>query len=294
VQPGGIVSGSGIYVLSSAEKAALELSPEEEVYVRPLVFSQAIDRFHLASADDAYLLYIRDDLDLSRVPHLAAYLQRFRPILERRAEIARNAQRRSWYALTWPREPSVFEQPKLLSPYRAESNTFCYDESGVYVLKGTTLLTAKDGVRENLKYFLALLNSRVLDFWFHFKDKRKGKIREYFYKPLLSVPLRRIDFDRPDEVALHDRLVELVDDMIAAQRELAEYSRYFLEERLTRLRESDPLPPLSRQRVAAEIQATVSDLRQRMARTQTETDRIVSDLYGLGEEDLSIIARELG
>jgi hypothetical protein len=31
-----------------------------------------------------------------------------------------------------------------------------------------------------------------------------------------------------------------------------------------------------------------------MARTQTETDRIVSDLYGLGEEDLSIIARELG
>jgi hypothetical protein len=211
----------------------------------------------------------------------------------------------------------------------------------------------------------------------------------------LSVPLHRIDFDCPDEVALHDQLVALVDDMIAAQRELAGYSRYYLGERLTRLRESDPLPPLSRQRVAAglppgqqrglryvvtekmvktgpggefvikaanvvkalpfggkkqvlvtardgsvleltgpaelmpfvaealegwpgrpwaeareqvivprnldvlqdqikEIQAAVSDLRQRLSRAQDEMDRIVSDLYGLGEEDLSVIARELG
>ena len=91
-----------------------------------------------------------------------------------------------------------------------------YDAGGLYV-KDAMLLLPSDR-RHSLKYFLGIINSRLMNYFY----------QEFFItidvlkNALLSLPIRRIDFDDDDDKARHNIVVIKVDAMLAAQKALAD------------------------------------------------------------------------
>jgi len=77
-----------------------------------------------------------------------------------------------------------------------------------------------------------------------YRSKGKGYAREYVGTPLSQIPIRRINFDDRREVKIHDRLVELVSNIIEMKKTLVTYNEFFPGARLTRLQDSDPLPEI--------------------------------------------------
>jgi hypothetical protein len=114
-------------------------------------------------------------------------------------------------------------------------------------------INSRKETRESLRYVLALLNSRVLDFWCFYQLKPKGNVREYFPTPLSRIPIRRIDFDNSEEVKAHNSLVKLVNSIIADKTELAKYNRFFRGARLTRLRDDEPIPEIGKSKIVESL-----------------------------------------
>ncbi len=66
--------------------------------------------------------------------------------------------------------------------------------------------------RINLKYLLGLLNSNLVAFWLRHKGKMQGNNFQVDKEPLLQIPLIKTD-----NQTLHNEIVKLVEQMLAAQ-----------------------------------------------------------------------------
>ncbi len=88
-------------------------------------------------------------------------------------------------------------------------------------INSMVIFGAQDGI--SLKYLLALVNSRLISFWFQKTfDKLQRKIFPQFkVNELARFPIRKIDFDKSADRTQHDRMVALVEQMLAAKKQLA-------------------------------------------------------------------------
>ena len=61
----------------------------------------------------------------------------------------------------------------------------------------------------NLKYILALLNSKLYYFWLYYKGKRKGENLELTQTPLSEIPIKDISLKEQEVfINLVDRIIE--------------------------------------------------------------------------------------
>ena len=114
----------------------------------------------------------------------------------------------------------------------------------------------------NLKYILACINSRLLDFFYETLNPEKGEaLAEVKKENVEKLLIRAIDFKKSSEKAIHDKLVSLVDRMLDLHKK------------------KNPMPPSAeREKVEREI-----------AVTDEKIDEIVYGLYGITEEERKII-----
>ena len=168
-----------------------------------------IQAFHLRDSGKL-LLYVEEAADFGRLPEpVRAHLRSFEDQLRARA-----AHRRGdcqWWRYAWPLHREYVAAPRILCPYLAGSNRFALDREARFLgLTDTTVLYRGDH-REALEYFLGILNSRMMTVRVRYLAKFKGNDTwEYFDNVVSRLPLRRIDFDDPDEVAAHDAIVSTV------------------------------------------------------------------------------------
>ncbi|MDE2635695.1 MAG: restriction endonuclease subunit R, partial [Chloroflexota bacterium] len=110
-------------------------------------------------------------------------------------------------------------------------------------------------------YLYGLLNSKVLDFVMHqISSTKQGGYFEYKPMYLAQLPIRTIDFDNPADVAMHDKMVELVDEMLKRHKQL---------------------PSLTGEgrKIAERVIETVDG----------EIDALVYRLYGLSADEVAIV-----
>jgi hypothetical protein len=131
-----------------------------------------------------------------------------------------------------------------------------YDPGGLYVKDAMMLLNNKAD-QHSLKFLLALINSRLLNFYY----------RGFFVtidvlkNAILNLPIRTIDFTDPADAARHARLVELVQRMLDLH-----------------------------QRLAAEANPQMKTVLQRQIdMTDRQIDRLVYELYELTDEEIAIV-----
>ncbi|MEM6749648.1 MAG: DNA methyltransferase [Planctomycetota bacterium] len=213
------------------------------------------------------LLYVEDVENFDDLPApVRAHLQAHEAELKKRAAYQREDC--DWWRYTWPLHAEHHARPKLYCPYLAKTNRFALDANRRYLgLTDTTVLFDHDQ-SEALLYYLGLLNARALTFRFRYIGKLKsGGILEYFWNSVSRLPIRRIDFSDPDDVARHDRMVALVQAMLDLNRQLHGDG------------ETGALSPGPKRRA----------IEGQIASTDRQIDQLVYELYGLTEEEIAVV-----
>ena len=135
-------------------------------------------------------------------------------------------------------KPSLTSKEKIVVPYRAEKNRFAYDNEQYFNDGGDIRAIVINDGRVHIKYVLSLLNSKLVDWFYGFIGKPKGKVREYFNKPLSLIPIKKISLtDQQPFIALVEQILSAkaanpAADTSALEREIDQivYELYGLTE----------------------------------------------------------------
>jgi len=111
--------------------------------------------------------------------------------------------------------------PKVLLRKTGNSIIATFDNSGIFPEQSLYFLFGGKTPME-FKYLLGVINSKLLN-WFFKKSclTNEKSIAQVKTVDLVKLPIRVIDFGQPADKAKHDRMVELVEQMLAARKQLA-------------------------------------------------------------------------
>jgi hypothetical protein len=119
-----------------------------------------------------------------------------------------------WYAYGRNQNLDMVGVPRLLTRDIVETTAFAPDPTGKYVFVSGYGITYKN-TPIHPSYFLALLNSKLLDFVFR---KISTPLRGGFYRTfpqfIGQFPIHLIRFNKKEERKLHNELVELAEVML--------------------------------------------------------------------------------
>jgi hypothetical protein len=104
-----------------------------------------------------------------------------------------------------------YHSPKLYCSRRAFNNTFCYDEGFDYLGFSNMTVVFETNQKYSIKYILALLNSRLLNFRYKSIGKQTGGGSfEYFPNGVGKLPIPEISLDAQQPfIALADTMLSL-------------------------------------------------------------------------------------
>jgi type I restriction-modification system DNA methylase subunit len=168
-----------------------------------------------------------------------------------------------WYQL-YPKNLDLWEQPKILVPYMITRLSAYYDDKNYYFVNVTTGgfgVTIKSDKISYL-YLTGLLNSLLLDWFF---KKVSTTFHGGYYAAnkqfLAQLPIRPIDFKNFDEKKKHDHMVQLVEQMLALHKQLAE----------------------------AKTDHEKTLIQRQIDATDKQIDKLVYELYDLTEDEIKIV-----
>ena len=257
----GISSGLDTAYVYGRE-AAKKLKLENEL-LRKLVIGGEIHRYLMSPTSGKQIIYVTPETKIESFPHSRAALLPYRDRLKKRREAANG--KIPWYSLNWPRRKKLFDKPKILIRQTSERILAAYDADEWYCLKSAIIVQLKDETRGSYKYFLALLNSRLIDFLY---DNLVGEQARVFpeVKPvqLFKLPVHTINFSDPAEKARHDEMVTKVEAMLEAKEQLAK----------------------------AKTDKDKTYYENKCAALDRQIDRLVYDLYGLTEKEIQIVEQQ--
>jgi hypothetical protein len=149
-----------------------------------------------------------------------------------------------------------FEQPKVLIRDTGGDLEGTYDNEHYYV-KDVLVVSLAESNGHELKYLCGFLNSCLMKFYYESSFPTLHVQRD----ELASLPIRPINFSDPTDKSRHDRMVELVERMLALHKQLA----------------------------SAKIEHEKTALQRQIEATDQQIDALVYELYGLTEEEIKII-----
>jgi adenine-specific DNA-methyltransferase len=154
----------------------------------------------------------------------------------------------------------LFEQPKILIHQTADHIMASYDADGWYCLKSGIIVQLPSNTQVRYEYLLGLLNSRLVKYLYNDLVGEQARVfPEVKPVQLFKLPIRPINFSDPAEKAAHDRLVGLVESMLA-------------------LHKQSPRTPQEKEMLARQIESTDAAI-----------DQLVYSLYGLTEEEIKVV-----
>lgn len=120
----------------------------------------------------------------------------------------------------------------------------------------------------NSKYFLGIINSKMLSWYHHKKNPKasKGLFPKILVSDLKKIPIHKIDFDNKKDKSRHDQMVAYVDTMLELNKKLP--------------------------KLKTEHEKTV--IQRQIDATDRKIDKLVYKLYDLTDEDIRLIEESVG
>lgn len=204
-----------------------------------------------------WMLYVENAASFNKLPPAAQQsISTHETVLRERAAFLRG--NCEWWRYTWPLHKAYDSKPRILAPYRAQTNRFALDDGRDFLGVTDTTILYDAGQPEDLKYFLGFLNSAVLDARFKFIGKLLGAgVLEYYENTVSKLVIPR---SKPGE-ELHDSIVERVSEVIEA----------------------------TENRASTQIKAEQDTLDTEIARLRSEIDALVVGAFGLTEAELELL-----
>jgi hypothetical protein len=249
------------FVIDQATKIRLiNENSKSEHLIKPFLVGREIKRYSPPKNENYLILIPKGWTNLhtnknawkwfnSEYPAIARHLAQY----EQKA-INRSDKGDYWWELRACDYYDEFETNKIIYPNICKQPEFTYDNEGFFTNQKCFIIPKND------KYLLGLFNSQLMMFFFR---TTIPKLRGDFYEPgyvfMKNFPVHIIDFNNPDDVLQHDRMV-------------------FLVERMLELHKRHPQTPQERDQLQREIAATDAAI-----------NRLVYELYDLTEEEIRIV-----
>ena len=248
--------GDGIFIYKIGELEKFDLKQD---LIKPWYKSSDIKRYYTNSLNKYELVvtnFIKSEKDF---PKFFNYLHKFKDVLINRSQMEHCL---DWFDLhqirmkdknkTGEIKKMIFDYPKIVAPQRSNENTFGYNESPWYAASDVFFITSKEVHNVNLKYILALLNSKLFYQWLYHRGKRKGETLELIATPLSEIPIKIIK--KEDQKPF----VDLVNKILT----------------ITSRTDYDPHNPPEEQKAL-----------------EKEIDQMVYQLYGLTEDEIELVEK---
>ncbi|MCL2115612.1 MAG: BREX-1 system adenine-specific DNA-methyltransferase PglX [Methanobrevibacter sp.] len=202
-----------------------------------------------------YILYFEFIEDFKKLPsEIQEYLKENKHSLKNRATVKNEG--RTWWRYSRPMHKEYYDLPKLFCSRRASENVFSMDEGFKFLSFSNMTVIFGTNDKISLKYALAILNSKLLNFRYKSIGKQTGGgIYEYFPNGVSKLPIPEIVIDEQKP------FIELSDKMIQLNKDLA-----------------NSKTPHEKKLIEKQIIAT-----------NKKIDKIVYELYGLNEEEIAIV-----
>lgn len=183
----------------------LDLELEVET-LKPWLKVGDVFKYYFNIREERSVIYPNDIDDINNYPKLLLHLQKFNPRLENREEALKGNYR--WFDLHRPRRSELFDSPKLICRYKASQNTFALDENKYYSSADTTIVVLKKAFAKeyDLKFILALVNSKLLDFYFKSYGKLMDYRFEYYPGPVGQLRIKKAK-NQKDYVKIVDKII---------------------------------------------------------------------------------------
>ncbi|MFA7533360.1 MAG: N-6 DNA methylase, partial [Tissierellaceae bacterium] len=245
---GVITGGDKAFVLTEEEIERYEI---ERILLKKWIKNSSVQRYNISEGKQ-FLIYSDLIGKMEDFPNAVGYIRNFQEKLQNRRECKNGS--REWYKLQWGRDTKLFEQRKLIFPYKARENRFALDEKCFYFSADIYSMIVKDEYKYiiNLEYLLGILNSRIYEFYFKLFGKKIGK-GTYDYYPNAVLDILISTDDIMQEIEMY--VLKILDIKRFSAQADKEYEK-------------------------AEI-----------FRCQMEIDRIVGEYFNLNEEEIELIVK---
>jgi len=218
-----------------------------------------------------YILYFEDVKNFEELPSsIQNHLLENRDFLENRATVKKEG--RIWWRYSRPMHKDFYNLNKIWCSYRAKENIFCFDDTREYIgLTNTTVIfDTNDDL--DLKYLLALLNSKALNFRYKSIGKQTGSgVYEYFENGVGKLPIPNISKEKQKP------FITLVDTIIDAKEKITKYKKHF-----------ESLSAVDK----IEIKEEIDKLEHLVQESIKDIDSLVYELYGLSGNEIKILESE--
>ena len=238
--------------------------PKSAEIIKPFLVGKDVKRYQPPEIKGKYLIFTRHGIDISKYPAILEYLRQFKKELMPKPK--------DFVGDSWPgRKPGAyewyeiqdtidyyqeFERPKIIIPAIVKSASYAFDDNHIYSNDKTSIIPLND------KYLLGFLNSKVADYViFNIASTKQGGYFEYKPMYLSQLPIRTINFSDPADKARHDKMVTLVERMLALHKKRAEVK-------------------IDHEKNLIEGQIEAID---------KQIDALVYELYGLTEEEIRVV-----
>lgn len=200
-------------------------------------------------------------------PQTAAYLSANRKRLEGREK--GKSKGPGWYGYIYLKNMVRQGTRKICIPRLVNRLYAAYDADGLHYLDNVDVggVAWRDKYRDqSFSYLLGLFNARLLAWYFPFVSAPfRGGWLSANRQFISQLPIRPIDFAVAADRERHDRMVALVEEMLALHRQLA----------------------------AARTEHEQTSLKRQIDATDHRIDRLVYDLYNLTEAEIQLVEERI-
>jgi len=157
-----------------------------------------------------------------------------------------------------------FAAPHILTPSLSDRSNFTLGKGDLFATgtAGITSFIPRNDIAESILYLIGVLNSSLLSFYaIGHSPVFSGGYYKFSAPYLRQLPIRRIEFSDLEDVARHDRIVGLVERMLELHERLA----------------------------GARIERERTVIGHQISATDRQIDGLVYELYGLTDEEISIV-----
>lgn len=241
--------GDGVFVLNTNEIKNLKFNAAEKKLLKPYVNTNHIGRYE-NKFNNEFLLYLgkkeREDISNGKYPNVKLHLDNM-------AEFITSSNLP--YGIHRTREQKYFESPKLICKGMFLKPSFHYDDEKYYCGFSFSVIIQKSNKFE-LKTLLALMNSKVGEYWFNLNGKKRGIGVDIGVLVFREFPIPR-EISKENE----EKLIQYVDRMLELKKQ-----------------EQTTLSDSHKESIANQIKST-----------DYHIDKLVYELYGLSEEEIKVV-----
>ncbi len=245
------------------EKEIIKQEKIENDVLRPVVLGKHISRYGVIDSS-TFIIYLTRGDDIEKYPNTRGHLNRYRDKITCK-EVAEG--KHPWFALHRPRNPAIFDPPKFIGLTTTRMICIALDEEvGYYATDALYLFRIKTGFSIKERFVLGVLHSACFQFLYQIYSQGEQRvIPQIKAAKLYSLPFPTIDISHSVEKASHDRMVELVDQMLELHKQIA----------------------------SAKTDHDKTTIQRQIDATDLQIDQLVYELYGLTEDEIKIVESSL-